>query len=169
VLPPITSKIKIAIAIIIALVGLWLFGLFDAYLPSSTLIFAPLIAKKPEGWRNKRPSDSWAHAEAARGRSTKGRTPSGSSSKPLYPATKPKATWFDVTPNELRYRLREPDSFSDFRRKKISRGVSLLFGKLRNRDDWEIQSLRFSRKDFTLADAQKWIKNHPDLININKQ
>jgi hypothetical protein len=38
---------------------------------------------KPEGWRNKRPDDSWAHSEAAHGRKTRG--VSSSVAKPIYP------------------------------------------------------------------------------------
>lgn len=159
-IPPLTSKIKIFIAIIIALAGLWLLGVFDSFLSSAALAITPLMAKR-EGWRNKRPDDSFRHAEAARGRKT---TDKRRYSKPIYVAIQSKASWFDVTPKELRYRIRDPSLFDQFSRKSIAKGVSILIGHNPSIKKWEIQALRFDRDVFTIEEARRWVKEHKSVI-----
>ena len=78
---------------------------------------------------------------------------------------------FDVTENEIRYRVKSPREFSkkSFRRKRISRGVSLVVGCPKGEYSSRIkrckvgvkgQSLRFDRDYFTLAEAKKWVSRH---------
>ena len=82
-------------------------------------------------------------------------------------------TW-DVTENEIRDRLRDPDDFrpDTFRRKKISDekgGIWLIVGKLKNGNDSMVaQAIRFPRKTennpdgWTLEEAKKWKQDHKD-------
>jgi hypothetical protein len=160
VIPPLGSKIKISLAIIIALAGLWLLGVFDSVLSSAALAITLLMAKR-EGWRNKRPDDSFRHAEAARGRKT---TDNRKYSKPIYAATQSTASWFDVTENELKYRIRDPALFDQFSRKKLRKGVSILIGHNPSIKKWEIQALRFDRDVFSIEEARRWVKEHKSVI-----
>lgn len=74
---------------------------------------------------------------------------------------------WDETENEFRFRIREPDLFDEFRRMTIKKDKPRVFGilgKLKGKDDWKMQALRFPKKDdWTLAEAKKWVKDHPDI------
>lgn len=73
---------------------------------------------------------------------------------------------FDLTKNEIRYRLKNPERFDpdSFRRKKISKGVSLLIGCLEGKfkkgkcqAGTQRQAIRFDRSEFTPKQAAEWI------------
>jgi outer membrane biosynthesis protein TonB len=67
----------------------------------------------------------------------------------------------DETENEWRYRVRDPDLFEKFRRKEITDGVAIIYGKLKGKDEWEIQAYRFSKERFkTKEQVRKWLKKH---------
>lgn len=75
---------------------------------------------------------------------------------------------WDETPNEWRYRLKDPELFQkdSFRTKDISNGVYLVVGKLKNQDNMTAQSLRFKKSVFpTLNDAKAWKRDHWDKKN----
>lgn len=86
---------------------------------------------------------------------------------------------WDETPNELRYRIREPELFKSdsFRYKNIQGGdkaINLVIGKLKKGGDSMItQAVRFKKKNennkkgWTMDEAKKWIKNHPNLAKAN--
>ena len=69
---------------------------------------------------------------------------------------------FDVTENEIRYRLKEPNLFEDssFARKEISPGVSLVLGKLKGQDSMTAQAIRFDKEKFTLDQVKSWVSDH---------
>lgn len=80
-------------------------------------------------------------------------------------------TPFEVTTNEIRYRVKSPRKFSkkSFRRKNISKGVSLVVGcpkgkysskAKRCKVGTRAQALRFDRDHFTLAEARRWVARH---------
>jgi len=80
-------------------------------------------------------------------------------------------TPFEVTKNEIRYRVKSPRKFSkkSFRRKRISRGVSLVVGCpkgeyssriKRCKVGTQVQAVRFDRDYFTTKKARKWIEKH---------
>ena len=71
---------------------------------------------------------------------------------------------FEDYPNEIRHRISDPDKYSEFRRKEITNGVSIILGKLKNDDKWETQAYRFDKEKFTMEQARKWIQ---DNFNIN--
>lgn len=82
---------------------------------------------------------------------------------------------WDVTENELRYRVREPNLFKpdSFRYKEIKsgpKGINLVIGKLKkNGKNMIVQAVRFkkktedNKKGWELKEAKKWIKTHSDL------
>jgi phage I-like protein len=62
---------------------------------------------------------------------------------------------------EIWHRLREPGAYKIFRRKEITKGVSVVLGQRKDDpDQWEAQALRFDRKQFTLAEAKAWASKH---------
>ena len=73
----------------------------------------------------------------------------------------------DVTANEIRYRILEPETVKVVGRKWISQGVSIVVacpvkkmtGK-RCTVGTKAQALRFDREMFTPAEAAKWIEKH---------
>ena len=70
----------------------------------------------------------------------------------------------DKEETEWSYRLRDPGQFSKFRRKEMGKGVSFVYGQLKNSAKWKIQSLRFSFKQFpTRASVRKWLDAHPTI------
>lgn len=66
----------------------------------------------------------------------------------------------DETENEFRWRIKSPDLYSQFRRKEIDSGVSIVLGKNKNTGKWETQALRFDKAKFDKEKARKWIKDH---------
>ncbi len=75
---------------------------------------------------------------------------------------------WEETENEIRHRVREPELFSEFRHIKIKKDkprVNAIYGKLKEKDEWKIQALRFPKADdWTVASAKEWVKAHPDLL-----
>ena len=70
----------------------------------------------------------------------------------------------DKRKTEWSYRIRDPALFSKFRRKVMGKGVSFVYGLLKNSTKWKIQSLRFSFKQFpTEASVRAWLKAHPTV------
>ena len=51
------------------------------------------------------------------------------------------------TKNWLRYRQQEPEKFSKFRIKEISRARKLVIGKLKSTSKWIVQSILRQRKN----------------------
>jgi hypothetical protein len=73
--------------------------------------------------------------------------------------------WDDKkTYTEIRYRVNDPKKYDEIKRSTITDGVVMLYGRLKGTEDWEIQALRFSKEDFTLTEAKKWLKDHPDML-----
>ena len=70
----------------------------------------------------------------------------------------------DKGETEWSYRIRSPGLFSKFRRKVMGKGVSFVYGQLKNSTKWKIQSLRFNFKQFpTAASVRVWLKKHPTV------
>lgn len=94
------------------------------------------------------------------------------------------AVW-DETPNQLRFRVRNPDDFraNSFRSKTLEGidGVSIIVGKLKpervpegdNPDAMIVQSLRFVKKNDAQPDgwtgdtAKEWVDKHPDITTAD--
>lgn len=76
--------------------------------------------------------------------------------------------WEDM-PNEIRFRIRNPDLFQEdsFKRIPIQRDKPRVFGiagKLKGETSLTLQSLRFPKDDdWTLSKAKAWVKAHPDI------
>jgi len=76
--------------------------------------------------------------------------------------------WEDM-PNEIRFRIRNPDLFQDdsFKRIPIKRDKPKVFGiagRLKDETSLTLQSLRFPKDDdWTLSKAKAWVKAHPDI------
>lgn len=66
----------------------------------------------------------------------------------------------DITENEIRFRVQNPDKFSKFRYKEITEGVSIVVGKLKDTDKWETQAYRFNRETFSPSEATEWLNKH---------
>jgi hypothetical protein len=64
---------------------------------------------------------------------------------------------------EIRYRVRDPEEFDKFRRKEIVKGVTVIYARLKGTEEWKVQALRFSKKNFTLDQAKEWLSDHPDI------
>jgi hypothetical protein len=75
---------------------------------------------------------------------------------------------WDEAENEYRYRVRDPGRFQDgtFRRKVIQKSplVAGIFGKLKEETAMTLQALRFPKKQWSLADAKKWLSDHDDIL-----
>jgi hypothetical protein len=71
-------------------------------------------------------------------------------------------------PNEHAARLIQPDKFDRFRRtkggtvqgKKVPKTISVIWGHLKDSDEWAAQALRFPKKSWTAAQAKKWLKDN---------
>jgi HK97 family phage prohead protease len=66
-------------------------------------------------------------------------------------------------PNFHAGRVRDSDDFIEdsFRTKEIAPGVTIIMGKLKNGDDkMVVQTYRFDKDKFTVAEAKKWLKDH---------
>ncbi len=63
-------------------------------------------------------------------------------------------------PNEHAARILSPGGFSEFRRKQIAPGLSLILGKLKGSIRWVTQAYRFNKKNYTSEKARKWLKDH---------
>jgi len=85
---------------------------------------------------------------------------------------------FKPYPNEHSARLKDPNKFDKFRRKKdgklfqktkVPETISVIWGHLKDGedDDWAEQSLRFPTKNWTVTEAKKWLKeNDVDYIKF---
>lgn len=72
-------------------------------------------------------------------------------------------------PNEHAVRLEDPKKFRQFARREIKPGVTAIFGFDEGSDDRSsIQALRFSKENFTVAEAKAWLKenNYSESINV---
>ena len=82
---------------------------------------------------------------------------------------------WDETEKEIRYRVRNPKDFEkdSFRRvllKKDKPRVFAIMGKLTGETTMTIQALRFPKDDgWILADAKKWLKDHPDVTKAESE
>ena len=73
-------------------------------------------------------------------------------------------------PNWHAARIEEPDKFKRIRVKKITDGIYVYGGPLKNppkkergegkATGWHAQAYRFDKKKFTVAQARKWLKDH---------
>lgn len=76
---------------------------------------------------------------------------------------------WDESANEYRYRIREPELFLRLRinRLKGIEGVYQVGGPLKSDPDgpWKVQSVRFKKKNWTLAEAKKWVNEHKADFN----
>lgn len=74
---------------------------------------------------------------------------------------------WEETENEIRHRLKNPDDFEKFRYMSLKKNkprVNGVYGKYKGKNEWAIQSLRFPKEDgWTMAEAKKWVADHPDL------
>lgn len=76
--------------------------------------------------------------------------------------------WEDM-PNEIRFRIKNPNLFQDdsFKRIPIKQKKPKIFGiagKLKDEDTMTLQSLRFPKgDDWTLSKAKDWVKDNPDI------
>jgi len=72
-------------------------------------------------------------------------------------------------PNEHAARQVDPTGFVRFRRvnnpRGVPAGISFIFG-IRSDNKSEIQSIRFDRSKFTVAEARTWLKDHDFKSNI---
>ncbi len=81
---------------------------------------------------------------------------------------------WDETGSSYRYRIRSPDNFEGgtFRTIELqnTNGIKMVVGKPKNGTGSMVaQSLIFPKeKGWTLEDAKKWVKEHPQLTEINK-
>lgn len=71
---------------------------------------------------------------------------------------------FDETDEEIRYRVRDPDNYDDYGTKDIGNGVQLVFGHNKESGNWEVQSVRFDRENFTVEQAKQWVDDHPEAL-----
>ncbi len=82
---------------------------------------------------------------------------------------------FDFTKKEIRYRLKDPKKFSkvSFRRKKISKGISLVVACPKSKYSSKVkrckvgmkgQAVRFDRDYFTLKQAKRWVARHRESL-----
>lgn len=74
---------------------------------------------------------------------------------------------WEETENEIRCRLKDPDKYDKFRHytiKKDKPRVYGIYGKIKGKDEWETQALRFPKSDgWTTDSAKEWVKSHPDI------
>jgi hypothetical protein len=60
-----------------------------------------------------------------------------------------------------RYRVQNPDKFSQFRVKEISDDIKITLGKVKNSNRWEIQNYMFDKERFkTREQVRKWLDTH---------
>jgi len=76
---------------------------------------------------------------------------------------------FEETENEIRYRVRDPGQFDDYGRKEIAPGVALLLGHNKQSGEWQVQAIRFDKGTFTLAEAEAWVREHPDVVKMHSK
>lgn len=72
-------------------------------------------------------------------------------------------------PNEHAGRVKSPSAFIEgsFRRKKITEGVTLIVGRLKDGDGSAVaQSYRFDREVFTAKEAKAWLKEHDVTVKL---
>lgn len=85
-----------------------------------------------------------------------------------------KARGWDETSTSYRYRIRSPDDFQEgtFRTIELqnTNSIKMVVGKLKNGTGSMVaQSLIFPKdRGWTLGDAKKWVKEHPDLTRVEK-
>jgi hypothetical protein len=83
-------------------------------------------------------------------------------------AIKGEKVWEDME-NEIRHRLRDPADFEEdsFRRITLQQKKPRVFaiaGHLKGETTMTVQSVRFPKDDgWTMAEAKKWMADHPDL------
>lgn len=74
---------------------------------------------------------------------------------------------WEESDTEIMHRLMDPSLCSKFRSfmlKKTKPRIRGIMGKLKDSEDWKLQSLRFLKEDgWTMEDAKAWVKAHPDL------
>jgi hypothetical protein len=78
------------------------------------------------------------------------------------------AEGWDENENNIRRRVREPDTFQPYSFRTIwlsqDEGIRAVVGRLRGEDKLTIQSIMFAKKkDWTMEKARQWIKDHSDL------
>lgn len=77
---------------------------------------------------------------------------------------------WDETDANYRHRVKEPEEFEEwsFRTKTIQAKpeIKVIFGKLKGEDTMTVQSVLFKKDDRTLAEAKKWVKDHPEFKEV---
>ncbi|MEM2936824.1 MAG: hypothetical protein QW231_06585 [Candidatus Bathyarchaeia archaeon] len=67
----------------------------------------------------------------------------------------------DEGPTTWRYRVQDPEKFSQFRVKEITKGVKITVGKVKGSDRWEIQNYIFDKERFKDRESvRKWLEEH---------
>lgn len=141
-------------------------------------------AKRPEGSWKYCVCDECGHYEDHEAGEPCGKCPKcgvqmhGSDDKPSKDATdvdpgdvEQKPGW-DETETSYRRQVREPgkfdeDTFKTVAIKKDKPRINSVMGKLKGEDTMTIQSLIFPKEDdWTLAEAKKWVTDHPDVLKM---
>jgi hypothetical protein len=77
---------------------------------------------------------------------------------------------WEETDGEIRHRVREPENFEKFRTIKIKKDkprVNAIYGKVKGKEERQIQALRFLKEDeWTMESAKSWVKEHPDTVKF---
>jgi len=63
-------------------------------------------------------------------------------------------------PAEHACRVADPEQFDELRRKELAPGISILLGKRKGTEKWDIQAYRFDKEKFSPEQAQKWLDEH---------
>ena len=78
---------------------------------------------------------------------------------------------FDQTPNQIRFRVRDPKEFTRLRVMSMpgNDDIQLVVGRMRGEKNTKVQSIHFKRKTkdhsgFTMDQARKWVADHPDTV-----
>ncbi|MEM4260890.1 MAG: hypothetical protein QXG00_06640 [Candidatus Woesearchaeota archaeon] len=65
-------------------------------------------------------------------------------------------------PNEHAARINNPSKYSKFRRQndRFGKGIHVIWGVPKRGGGVEVQSIRFDKNRFSVAEAYKWLSNH---------
>jgi hypothetical protein len=75
----------------------------------------------------------------------------------------------EETENTYRVRQEDPDKYEKFRVKEVADGIKFVFGKLKGKDKWEVQSIIFDKDKFDKEKVKKWIKEHGFKLQAMKE
>ena len=78
----------------------------------------------------------------------------------------------DETENEFRFRVLEPEGFSEFKVSdfdgKLPEGIYVVRA-MRSDGEWQTQSIRFKKDNYSFEEAQDWLKKHESLFSGNSE